>query len=236
MKNKRENARCALVRNFRIKTILIVLLVLFIAFAACGICFLLYVSPPKDDVDVFDYPSEFFCETAENRIDYQTDGKCSAYAAAYLLRHLGEAADGEQLYPELKRSFGFVSARSVADVFGKHGYRAKACRGSVETLKQRLAEGNPIIVFIRIPDDTHYAVVVGYDEQYIYLADSLAKNANATDTRYNRVLTTEEFETVWKPGGLLPDNICIILVWHTDMTERDDECELGYWLGKPFWG
>ena len=23
---------------------------------------------------------------------------------------------------------------------------------------------------------------------------------------------------------------------HTDMTQRDDECELGYWLGKPFWG
>lgn len=23
---------------------------------------------------------------------------------------------------------------------------------------------------------------------------------------------------------------------HTDMTKKDDECELGYWLGKPFWG
>ena len=23
---------------------------------------------------------------------------------------------------------------------------------------------------------------------------------------------------------------------HTDMTDRDNECELGYWLGKPFWG
>ncbi len=23
---------------------------------------------------------------------------------------------------------------------------------------------------------------------------------------------------------------------HTDLTEREDECELGYWLGKPFWG
>ncbi len=23
---------------------------------------------------------------------------------------------------------------------------------------------------------------------------------------------------------------------HTDMTNREDECELGYWLGKPFWG
>ncbi len=23
---------------------------------------------------------------------------------------------------------------------------------------------------------------------------------------------------------------------HTDMTDRNDECELGYWIGKPFWG
>lgn len=23
---------------------------------------------------------------------------------------------------------------------------------------------------------------------------------------------------------------------HTDLTDKDDECELGYWLGKPFWG
>ncbi|MCD7894532.1 MAG: GNAT family N-acetyltransferase [Erysipelotrichaceae bacterium] len=23
---------------------------------------------------------------------------------------------------------------------------------------------------------------------------------------------------------------------HTDMTDRDDECELGYWIGKPYWG
>lgn len=28
----------------------------------------------------------------------------------------------------------------------------------------------------------------------------------------------------------------LILNGHTDVTERDDECELGYWLGKPFWG
>lgn len=23
---------------------------------------------------------------------------------------------------------------------------------------------------------------------------------------------------------------------HTDLAEHDNECELGYWLGKPFWG
>ncbi len=30
--------------------------------------------------------------------------------------------------------------------------------------------------------------------------------------------------------------IALKLNGNTDMTERDDECELGYWLGKPFWG
>lgn len=31
-------------------------------------------------------------------------------------------------------------------------------------------------------------------------------------------------------------SIALMLNGHTDMTDRDDECELGYWLGKPFWG
>ncbi len=26
------------------------------------------------------------------------------------------------------------------------------------------------------------------------------------------------------------------LCGHTDMTAREDECELGFWLGRPFWG
>lgn len=193
------------------KTILIVAIIAIVLCVAAAVGFLIYVSPPKDEIKAFDYPSEFFCETAENRIDYQKDGKCAAYAAAYLLRHLGEEADGESLYTEIRRPFGFVPAVSVADVFKKRGYRAKACRGSVETLKQRLTEGYPIIVFIRIPKDTHYAVVVGYDERDFYLADSLAENANAKNERYNRVLTTEEFEAVWKTETPLPDNIYIVI-------------------------
>ena len=178
-------------------------------FLAAAVGFLTYISPPRDKVESFDYPPEFFCASAGNHIDCQTDGKCAAYAAAYLLRHFGEDTDGEALFPELKRTLGFVSANSIVDVFEQHGYQAKACHGSVDMLKQRLTEGNPIIVFIRIPGDTHYAVIVGYDEQHIYLVDSLAENANASDARYNRVLKTEEFEAVWKTGTLLPDNIYI---------------------------
>ena len=28
----------------------------------------------------------------------------------------------------------------------------------------------------------------------------------------------------------------LMLKGHNDRLKRDDECELGYWLGKPFWG
>lgn len=165
----------------------------------------------EDKIGLFDYPPEFFCESEGNRIDYQTSGKCAAYATAYLLRHFGEETNGEELYPELKRSLGFVSANSIANVLKKHGYQAKANHGNIDTLKQQLAKGNPIIVFISIPGDTHYAVVVGYDEQHIYLVDSLTENANALDTRYNRVLTTEAFEDVWETRTLLPKNIYIVV-------------------------
>ena len=191
------------------KTGLIAIRIAISLSVAAAIGFLAYISPPRDEVEAFDYPPEFFCASSETRIDCQTDGKCAAYAAAYLLRHFGEDTDGEALFPELKRTLGFVSANSIADVLERHGYPAKACHGSVDTLKQRLTEGEPIIVFIRIPGDTHYAVIVGYDEQHMYLVDSLAENANASDARYNRVLKAEDFEAVWKTGTLLPDNIYI---------------------------
>ena len=194
--------------------------VLFLA-AAAG--FLACISPPKDAVEAFHYPPEFFCANAENRIDCQADGKCAAYAAAYLLRHFGEDADGETLFPELKRPLGFAPANSIVDVFERRGYQAKACHGSLDTLKQRLTAGTPIIVFIRILGDTHYAVVTGYDEQHIYLADSLAENANAADARYNRVLTTEDFEAVWKTGTLLPDNIYITFFSKADCSAQPPE-------------
>ena len=84
-----------------------------------------YISTPDDEVGLFDYPPEFFCESSENHIDYQTLGKCAAYATAYLLRHLGEETDGEELYPELKRSLGFVSANSITNVLERMDIRQK---------------------------------------------------------------------------------------------------------------
>lgn len=39
-----------------------------------------------------------------------------------------------------------------------------------------------------------------------------------------------------KDSGLAIGAIELKVGERTDMTDRTDECELGYWLGRPFWG
>ena len=46
----------------------------------------------------------------------------------------------------------------------------------------------------------------------------------------------EAYAVCLKTDGKAIGTVELKLNGHTDMTERDDECELGYWLGKPFWG
>ena len=51
------------------------------------------------------------------------------------------------------------------------------------------------------------------------------------------VLTGKEaYAICLKTDGKPIGTIELKLNGHTDVTERDDECEMGYWLGKPFWG
>jgi RimJ/RimL family protein N-acetyltransferase len=51
-----------------------------------------------------------------------------------------------------------------------------------------------------------------------------------------RVLSKGETYAVCLKNGKAVGSIGLHLNGSTDMTERDDECELGYWIGKPFWG
>ena len=50
------------------------------------------------------------------------------------------------------------------------------------------------------------------------------------------VLSKPEIYAVCKKNGKAIGSIGLHLKGSTDMTDREDECELGYWLGKPFWG
>ncbi len=47
---------------------------------------------------------------------------------------------------------------------------------------------------------------------------------------------TECYAICEKSNNIAIGAVELKLNGHTDMTERDDECELGYWIGKPFWG
>ena len=46
----------------------------------------------------------------------------------------------------------------------------------------------------------------------------------------------EAYALCLKENGRAIGAIELKLKGHTDLTDRNDECELGYWLGKPFWG
>lgn len=50
------------------------------------------------------------------------------------------------------------------------------------------------------------------------------------------VLSAPETYAVCLKDGSPVGSVGLKLKGDTDMTERDDECELGYWIGKPFWG
>ena len=50
------------------------------------------------------------------------------------------------------------------------------------------------------------------------------------------VFSAPETYAVCQKDGVPIGSIGLKLKGSTDMTDRDDECELGYWIGKPFWG
>ena len=47
---------------------------------------------------------------------------------------------------------------------------------------------------------------------------------------------TEAYAICLKGDGRPIGAIELKLKGHTDLTDRNDECEMGFWLGKPFWG
>ena len=137
-----------------------------------------------------------------NRMDYQTSTECSGYSLAYVLRSFGVEADGKDIYAKIHRkmSNGAVMPRTLIRVIQSYGCKAKYVKGSLEILKSDLSEGKRVIVFIRTRLDKnwlHYVPVVGYDEEYIYIAESMSSLVNCNEEYYNRKLTNQEFLRYW---------------------------------------
>lgn len=59
---------------------------------------------------------------------------------------------------------------------------------------------------------------------------------NSRDIIRNVLSAPETYAVCLKEDGKPIGSVGLKLKGSTDMTDREDECELGYWLGKPFWG
>jgi len=146
--------------------------------------------------------------TKENRIDFQTGLMCAAFSSAYLLRHYGIEARGEVLYQNMpcKMKTGHVYPKGIKKVLSAYGIEATYCMGNLNALKAELNKGNPVIVMIRVRTDKHwlhYVPVVGYDEKYIYLAESMEEYANHRGGYYNRRMKINKFRRLWNTSMLM---------------------------------
>ena len=190
------------------RKILIIVSCIYLAIAAIGILPAIYTT--RETVTDTDVSKEYFIDAADNPIEKQEDGQCSAYAAAYVMRYCGDDTHGSELYPNVDRILGAALPSNVVQLFRDHGYQAKAYHGDLSTLKTRLNEGVPIIVCLRDENKTHYAVLTGYDETHLYLADPTPENASADNKNYNRIIENEEFLAIWKSGFPISDNVYIV--------------------------
>ena len=143
--------------------------------------------------------------TSENYFDYQPNYECSGFSSAYVLRSLGEDADGLELYNEIsnKNNDGTVSPKNLVDFLTKKGYSVNLHSGTMLQLKHEISKGTPVIIFVRTSpeeDYYHYLPIVGYDEENFYAADSLQYKTNAENEQYNRIITNSDFEKMWETG------------------------------------
>ena len=151
--------------------------------------------------------TEQFVITKENRIDMQKGFQCSAFSTAYVLRHFDMEVDGGTLYSVMphKMKSGYVYPKGVYDMLRSYGMKVKYCRGNLNALKVDLQKGNPVIVMIRVQKDKdwlHYVPVVGFDEEHVFLAESLSELINCKNVLYNRRLRNEEFMQLWNTAML----------------------------------
>lgn len=148
-----------------------------------------------------------FLISKENAIDRQDGNKCAAFSSAYVLRHWNIKADGAELYHSMtgKMRDGNVYPRGIQNLFIKYGFKVKYCAGNLNALKREVSKGNPVIIMIRTHAGKHwlhYVPVVGYDERYIFVAESIKELVNCGEKYYNRKIENREFRKLWNTSML----------------------------------
>jgi len=150
---------------------------------------------------------EHFIITKPNHSEKQGKVECSAYALAYVFRHLGKNVTGQQLYQEMpcKAPNGYVFCRGIVNLARKYGFHARFHIGNLTALKNTIAKGVPAIVMVHSnahSNTFHYIALVGYDKENIYAIDSARKVQNSSNEHYNRIIPINEFKKLWNTSLL----------------------------------
>lgn len=137
-----------------------------------------------------------------NRTEIQKNVECAAFSSAFVLRHFGIESEGDQLYRRYPRKLldGTVYPKAITVFFKRLGYPSTYFHGNINTLRQQISRGVPVILFIRVHADRrflHFVPVVGYDETHFYLADSLDFKRNCEEPLYNRKVSVSELKSLW---------------------------------------
>ena len=189
------------------RKILIIISCIFLAIAGIRILPAIYTT--RETVADKEVPKEYFIDTADDPIEGHLPTRNAACVVAYVMRYCGDQVQGNEIYVDIDSHIGRILPCDLVRFFHDKGYQAKAYHGDLSTLKIRLNEGVPIIVCIRDGKSTHYAVLVGYDEDRLYLADPNTDNVYDANKPYNRVVENEEFQNIWKSDFLVSDHVYI---------------------------
>lgn len=152
--------------------------------------------------DAYEYHDDLGKEAPEHsvaktvNIGRQQGPKCSAYASSCLLGFYGKEVKAKDLYRRFfKLPDGSAVPSSVAKVIG-----AKLrTNGKISDIEKLIDEGKPVMVlayYDKTPewDNLHYMLVTGYDDENIYLADSLHSSG---ERYYNRKVDKKTFRKMW---------------------------------------
>ena len=161
----------------------------------------LIIGLPKPVKSTRGYVKEYLLKEP-NRMDFQKTTECSGFSTAYVLRSFGLEATGNDIYAKIepKMKNGAVMPGVLKRVIRGYGLDVDYVKGNLQSLKVDISEGKRIIVFIKTRLDKnwlHYVSVVGYDEENIFIAESLHYLTNCETKYYNRKLSNEEFMKYW---------------------------------------
>lgn len=138
----------------------------------------------------------------KNRLALQRSTECSGFSSAHVLRSFGIEADGNELYAKMpgRLKNGAVLPKNLKKILQQYGFRVRYMRGDLNALKAELSEGNRVIAFVKTRLDKnwlHYVPVVGYNEEEVFIAESLGYLTNCREEFFNRRVKTEEFLKYW---------------------------------------